>query len=105
MVSSLKSMSFGTIPVNFFALTVGGAAVVLLSISHRQYFFQSVISFFMLSILCCVDPCWKLSPVKRTRGHTWKADCHKSGNGQCPQGARRSPSVRLVVAISGLPLW
>ena len=47
----------------------GGAGVVLLVICHRQYSFQSVISFFMLSIFRCAVSCRKLSPVKRTGTH------------------------------------
>ena len=47
----------------------GGAGVVLLVICHRQYSFQSVISFFMLSIFRCAVSCRKFSPVKRTGTH------------------------------------
>src|SRR5574344_139561 len=47
----------------------GGAGVVLLVICHRQYSFQSVISFFMLSIFRLAVSCRKLSPVKRTGTH------------------------------------
>ena len=47
----------------------GGAGVGLLVICHRQYSFQSVISFFMLSIFRCAASCRKLSPVKRTGTH------------------------------------
>ena len=45
------------------------AGVVLLVICHRQYSFQSVISFFMLSIFRLAVSCRKLSPVKRTGTH------------------------------------
>ena len=47
----------------------GKTGVVLLVICHRQYSFQSVISFFMLSIFRCAASCRKLSPVKRTGTH------------------------------------
>ena len=42
----------------------GGAGVVLLVICHRQYSFQLVISFFMLSIFRCAVSAWRFNEVE-----------------------------------------